>query len=401
MTRPDCSFEEIFDIADDLLRDDEVEEAAQNIEELKQECLADPMHLYRQEYYRPRFVVWELTLRCNMRCAHCGSDAGSMRGNELTTDEALKLCDDLGALGCERLTLLGGEPLLREDWEQLAVRLAKAGVRCNVITNGWLTNTRDRVQRLKDAGLTTFGISVDGFRDKHDELRRRPGSFDRICAGFDHANQLGMSTAAITTVTKLCIDDLEEMYAFFVDKGVKLWQVQICTPQGRMQRDDPILPSDDDVKRIADFVVEKKAEKKLRIDPADNLGYYGPWELDHGFRSTQWGRVGFWHGCLAGCQVAGVDANGDIKGCLSLPSVPEFIEGNIRETPLEEIWRDKKSFAYNRAFTFDMLGGYCKECEYRGLCRAGCVSHAWCTTGSRGDNPTCLHRMCKTGKIRC
>ncbi len=402
MTRPDCSFQELFDQVDDMLQEDEVHAAAKSVEELKRKCLEDPMLLYPRETYKPRFVVWELTLRCNMRCAHCGSDAGGMRGQELSTAEALQLCDDLGALGCERLTLLGGEPFLREDWELLAKRLHKVGVRTNVITNGWLTNTREMMQRIKDAGLTTFGVSVDGYREKHDELRRREGSWDRVMRGFDHAHQLGgITTAAVTTITKLCIDDLEKMYEVFVDRGVKLWQLQICTPQGRMRRDDPVLPTDEDVRRLADFIVAKKAEKKLRLDPADNVGYYGSWELDHGFRSTQWGQVGFWHGCLAGCQVAGVDANGDIKGCLSLPSVPEFIEGSVRDMPLRDIWWKPGGFAYNREFKLDMLGGECKSCEYRGLCRAGCVSHAWATTGSRGDNPTCLHRMCKTGSIRC
>jgi radical SAM protein with 4Fe4S-binding SPASM domain len=212
---------------------------------------------------------------------------------------------------------------------------------------------------------------------------------------FDLANAAGgLTTAAVTTVTKLCIDDLEKIHDELVDRGVRLWQLQICTPQGRMKKNDPVLPSDADLKRLADFIVEKKKERRIRLDPADNVGYYGPWELEHGFRSPQWGRVGFWHGCMAGCQVAGVDANGDIKGCLSLPSVPEFIEGNVRETSLQEIWWKKGGFAYNREFTLDMLEGDCKACEYRGLCRAGCVSHAWATTGSRGNNPTCLHRLC-------
>ena len=94
--------------------------------------------------YRPRFCVWELTLRCNMRCAHCGSAAGMPRENELTTEEAVDLAKQLGALGCERLTLLGGEPLLRKDWEILTKALQDAGVRVNIITNGWLT--ADRVQ---------------------------------------------------------------------------------------------------------------------------------------------------------------------------------------------------------------------------------------------------------------
>lgn len=393
-------FEEILKDARELLRDDEKQEARESVERLKEQCLDDPMTLYPKATYRPRFVVWELTLRCNMRCAHCGSAAGGMRGQELGPGEALDLCDQLGALGCERLTLLGGEPLVREDWEAIAARLWKAGVRPNIITNGWLTAEREMVQRIKDARLTTFAISIDGYEAKHDELRRREGSFQRILDSYDHANRIGgIRTAAVTTVTKLCMDDLDKIYGMLVDKGVSLWQIQVCTPQGRMERGDPVLPTPDDLRRLSDFIVEMKKESKLRIDPADNVGYYGIWELEQGYRSTQWGRVGFWSGCQAGCQVMGVDANGDIKGCLSLPSEPKFIEGNIREESLEAIWRKPGAFAYNREFTLEQLDGYCKVCEYRGLCRAGCVSHSHCSSGNRGDNPSCLHRFMEEGVL--
>ena len=402
MTRADKNmFNQILSDARDLLREDEISEVKESIESLKEQCLDDPMLLYPRESFRPRFVVWELTLRCNMRCRHCGSDAGTTRGHELEPDEALKLCDELGALNCERLTLLGGEPFLRRDWEAITTRLQDNGVRVNVITNGWVTADRSWVQRIKDAGLTTFAISIDGYREKHDELRCMPSSYDRILKSYDLANQIGgLNLAGVTTITKLCINDLEKIYEMLVDKGVRLWQMQLVTPQGRMAKDDPILPTTEDLHYLYDFIAEKKTERKLRIDPADNIGYYGPWEVDEGFRSSIKGHVCFWNGCQAGCQVMGIEANGDIKGCLSQPTEPQFIEGNIREEPLEKIWWREGGFAYNREFSYDMLEGFCAECEYRGLCRAGCTSHAYCKTGSRGNNPDCAHRLIQEGKIK-
>lgn len=393
-------FDELFKDAKDLLRQDELADANASVDELKKKCLEDPMLLYPKSIYRPRFVVWELTLRCNMRCAHCGSSAGGMRENELSPEEALDMADQLGALRCERLTLLGGEPLIREDWEAITARLQKNGVRVNIITNGWMTADKSVVQRIKDAGLTTFAISIDGFEESHDKLRKREGSFERIRQSYQHANEIGgLKLAAVTTITRLVMDDLEKIYQFLLENGVSLWQLQVCTPQGRMERGDPVLATPEDLRTVCDFIVAKKAEGKMRLDPSDNLGYYGPWELEEGFRSTQWGQVGFWNGCQAGCQVMGIDANGDIKGCLSMPSEPQYIEGNIREQSLEEIWNKKGGFAYNREFKLDMLEGYCAECEYRGLCRAGCVSHAFCTTDKR-DNPTCLHRLYAEGRLK-
>ena len=75
----------------------------------------------------PRFCVWEITLRCNAACIHCGSSAGSPRPAELDSREALELCDDMAVLGVERVTLSGGEPLLRADWPDIAGRLRQWG----------------------------------------------------------------------------------------------------------------------------------------------------------------------------------------------------------------------------------------------------------------------------------
>ncbi len=387
-------YERLLHEARALLREQEMERLRADTADLCARCLADPGLLYPPASFRPRFVVWELTLRCNMKCRHCGSDAGALRGEELSPQEALAVADQLGALGCERLTLLGGEPFLREDWEAITRRLQAAGVRVNVITNGWLTADLGLMQRIRDAGLTTFAVSVDGWGPGHDALRMRPGSFARILKSYELAAQVGgLRLAAVTTVTKECIGDLDRIYATLVEHGVGLWQIQVCTPQGRMQRDDPVLPDDEDLLRVADFIVARKAEGRLRIDPADNLGYFGPWELEAGYRSSQWGKPKVWSGCQAGCQVAGIDANGDLKGCLSLPSEPRFIEGNLREHSLETLWNRPGAFAYNREFSLDQLGGFCADCTYRGLCRAGCVSHAYCTSGERGANPTCLHRI--------
>ena len=396
-------FDQVLRDTEDLLREDRVAAKPTALEALRAECLLDPMKLYPPNDFRPRFVVWELTLRCNMRCAHCGSNAGSRRGEELGPDEALDLCDQLGALGCERVTLLGGEPLLREDWEHITLRLQQARVRVNIITNGWLTADREIVQRIKDAGLTTLGISMDGHGRRHDELRRREGSFARILASLRHCGSLGgIRTGVVTTVTHHAMDDLENIYQTLIDHGVGLWQLQLCTPQGRMARGDPALPTMDDLLLLADFILEKKAERRIRIDPADNVGYFGRWESECDFRSDLRGNPCFWQGCQAGCQVLGIDANGDIKGRLSLPSTERcFIEGNVRKESLGTIWCRPGAFAYNRQFSLELLGGYCKDCDYRGLCRAGCVSHAHCTTGDRGTTPVACIASALEGSRKC
>ena len=70
--------------------------------------------------YQLKTGVWEITMACNMRCGHCGSSCAERLPDELTTDEALRLCDDLAELELKRITLSGGEPFLREDWYKIA-----------------------------------------------------------------------------------------------------------------------------------------------------------------------------------------------------------------------------------------------------------------------------------------
>ena len=395
------SFDGLLAETRSILQEEFAQENRDAIERLLPSCIEDPLFLHQRSSWKPRFVVWELTLRCNMRCAHCGSDAGTRRGEELNEEEVLSLSAQLGALGCERLTLLGGEPFIREDWEAITKALQDASVKVNVITNGWLTADRDFVQRVKDAGLRTLALSVDGFGKKHDEIRRKEGSFDRIIRSFEHANSIGdLPIAAVTTVTKMCIDDLDEMYRMLLDNGVRLWQMQVVTPLGRLDRSDPILPTSEDLLRLDAFIAEKQAEGKLRIDPADNVGYFGKRELAKGYRSNVLGAsADYWMGCQAGFQVMGIEANGDIKGCLSLSSDKKYIEGNVKEESLEEIWWKPGAFSYNRDFKLDMLSGFCAECRYRGLCRGGCVSNNEGYTGNRGECATCTYMIEETGSV--
>ena len=88
--------------------------------------------------YKIDSCALELTLACNARCVHCGSDARNERVEELTTEEALKLVADVAELGCTRFTFSGGEPFTRRDWPILAEAVNAAGMRLEVITNGLL-----------------------------------------------------------------------------------------------------------------------------------------------------------------------------------------------------------------------------------------------------------------------
>ena len=128
--------------------------------------------------YIPTHAVWEITYACNMRCMHCGSSCGEAYPDELTTEEALILCDDLAALGLKAITLSGGEPFVRKDWPHIARRLTDNGVKTNVISNGWFIDEM-LVETALKSGIVNIGLSIDGLKNTHDTIRKK-GSFDRI-----------------------------------------------------------------------------------------------------------------------------------------------------------------------------------------------------------------------------
>src|SRR5262245_17689994 len=101
---------------------------------------------------RPLFVVWELTMKCDQPCDHCGSRAGHARASELDTAEVLEVGRALGRLGAREIALIGGEAYLRPDLYEIVEALAALGVRV-IMQTGGRALTLERAAALKAAGL--------------------------------------------------------------------------------------------------------------------------------------------------------------------------------------------------------------------------------------------------------
>ena len=90
---------------------------------------------FKDQMYVPNCCVWEITRGCNMRCLHCGASAGAKRSKELTTDEALKVCEQLRDIGTGEISLIGGEVFVRRDWFLIAQKIRSLGMNLVIITN--------------------------------------------------------------------------------------------------------------------------------------------------------------------------------------------------------------------------------------------------------------------------
>src|SRR5712692_5955524 len=145
--------------------------------------------------YRTALAVWEVTLKCNLACRHCGSRAGSARVNELSTAEALDLVKQLAEVGIDTVSLIGGEAFLRPDWLTIAAAIHDAGMACSMVTGGYgISATTAR--RMRDAGMSLVSVSIDGLEATHDDLRGRRGSWAWCFKTLQHVRDAGMEVAA-------------------------------------------------------------------------------------------------------------------------------------------------------------------------------------------------------------
>jgi MoaA/NifB/PqqE/SkfB family radical SAM enzyme len=273
-----------------------------------------------QKEYRPEFCVWELTLKCNMRCSHCGSMAGKARENELTVDECLNVAEQLVKLGCKQVTFIGGEVFLYKGWEIIARKLTENGIYVNIITNGFLLGD-EQIAQIKYARLVNIGISLDGMQDNHNNIRNVNTSFDKVMEAFDVLNRERIPVAVVTSLIDKNFEDLWPIYDLLVENDIQLWQIQIVNPMGNMVDKKSFLLDPSKVPLVTKFIREKRSEQKVMIYAGDNIGYFDENEL---YLRSQPGTVYEWFGCQAGLRVVGIDSIGNVKGCESLYS-DEFI----------------------------------------------------------------------------
>lgn len=352
------------------------------------------LDLIKRLGFYPRFCVWELTLACNLKCRHCGSFAGARRDRELSSEECDKIADDLAAMRCEKLTLGGGEPTLHPRWHEIGKRLSDQGVKVNIISNGW-NWTKAQVEKAAQAGLKNVAFSLDGFEKAHDFIRRED-SFRRVVAAIDVSISMGMPVSVVSHINTLNYRDLERLRVLLAEHGVSSWQLQLGIPSGSMCENQQLVIQPEDLLWLIPQIAHMRSEPAARpsIFPADNIGYFGRYEKALRDRGAQ---ISFWIGCRAGCQVVGIESDGNVKGCLSLPSSMHgkdlFSEGSLREQPLPILWNRPDAFAFNRNFSLDQLGGFCAVCRYRDICRGGCAWTAYSHTKNRFDNPYCFYRQ--------
>ena len=331
-------------------------------------------------------VVWELTLSCNLHCSHCGSRAGKRRPNELTTEEALDVVDGLARLGTRELSIIGGEAYLRKDWTEIVRRATGHGI-YTAMQTGARALTERRLAAGASAGLHGLGVSLDGLAEYHDGVRGVQGSFEHGLLTLRRAKALGLVTSVNTQIGPETIEQLPAILDHIIEAGATTWQLQLTVAMGNAVDNPELLLQPFQLLELMPLLAELYEHGRrngVLVSPGNNIGYYGPYE--YLWRGA--GR-GHWSGCGAGHTVIGIESDGVVKGCPSLPTVG-YAGGNVRALAMEDLWAGARERGGLRPRK--EMWGFCGDCYYADVCRGGCTWTSHSLLGKAGNNPYCHHR---------
>lgn len=318
----------------------------------------------------PPYFGLEVTRRCNLRCPHCYTASGADVEPGASTEALGQLLVELGALGLRRLALTGGEPLLRDDLEQLMKRGRAAGIEgYSLVTNGTLVTAR-RAKSLRAAGLRSVQISVDG-ADSYDHRRVRACSelaFYRALRAVRLFREAGVRVDVAAILNARNAQRAAESLALVQALGARWLRYCSFVPTGRAA--DPTVSASFDVDPVLlDRFFERlrgwRAQAGERLAVLVDHGI-GPWASDERLV------------CQAGRRIAYVAASGDLYPCTGLLFEP-FKVGNVFTTPLVELLRSPKMHAA-RAIRRAELGEPCGSCDVPS-CSGGCRGAAYAATG--------------------
>jgi len=335
-------------------------------------------------------AVWEFTLACNLKCRHCGSSAGQPRKNELTTTQALDLVSRLKDIGVKEINLIGGEATLREDWQIVGKFITDSGIKLAFQTGGLHIN-KSIIEQMVDIGTTSLGLSIDGVGEIHDDQRGVKGSYEKAIRSLELASESTIPVIACTTqVNRKSYKSLLTLLDRISKTRVKSWQIAQTLPMGvgTSATDLHLRPSDFFAIHELTAIFSVEAWKRGILGIAANpLGYFGPYEKL--IRTGPHNRNAFYSGCPAGKGVIGIEADGTIKGCPSLPTHPYSLGKSTQDgfTNLENLWTTKGNPHYT-----PIVSGFCSSCPFASHCWSGCGWSATTTMGAKGDNPYCMFR---------
>lgn len=320
----------------------------------------DVFRAYRQvqsKIHDLRYLFWECTLRCNLKCRHCGSDCiASSDVPDMPKEDFLRVIDEIKPLVDSKKTMIaitGGEPLMRDDLEEVGYQLYKREFPWGMVCNGYALGKERFVELLK-SGMGSLTISLDGLKGSHDWMRAVNGSFEKAIRAVEMAaNTKNLVFDVVTCVNQKNIGELEKIKKLLIDCNVKKWRVFTIFPKGRAEGDEMLTINPLQYKYLADFIVKTKSEGKIRASYSC-AGFTGGYE----------GHIrDYYFFCKAGINIGSILVDGSISACPSLRN--DYIQGNIYKDSFWDVWENRFQVMRNRSWT---KKGECEKCTVYKWC---------------------------------
>jgi 12,18-didecarboxysiroheme deacetylase len=335
-----------------------------------------PSHLLQFSHDKKPVVVWNSTRACNLHCIHCYYSANARTDpDELTTAEARAFIDDLAAFGAPVLLFSGGEPFLRDDLFELGAYATERGLRAVISTNGTLIE-RKVAQRIKEAGFSYVGVSLDGIGETNDRFRGMRGAFDAALRGIRHCTEVGIRVGLRLTLNKHNYEDLADILDLLEEERIKraCFYHLVYAGRGSRMRDDDL--SLEESRAAVDLIFDRTEDFhrrgiELEILTVDNHAD-GPYLLrrvqarqperaDEVLQLLRWNG-----GNSSGVGIGAVDHQGNVHADQFWQ---HYTFGNVRERPFSQIWTDTDdplmAGLKNRK---PLLKGRCAACQYLDIC---------------------------------
>ena len=387
----------------------------------------------------PFLAIWEVTQACDLACKHCRASAQPLaHPDELTNAEGKALIDQIAAMRVPIFVFTGGDPLKRKDVFELIRYAAGKGLHVALTPSATPLLTREAIFQLKEAGLVRLGISLDGSTPEiHDSFRGLSGAWERTIQAIGWANEAGIPIQVHTTLGRRNVQDLDSLCALFETQPIVMWNVFFLVPVGRGQLDD--LLSGEEFEQAFAKIYELSQRVNFQIKTTEAM-HYRRYLLQHNLEERRFGHGhphaasasatpaqssvlkghGFSRaennpdkngGALAAAYEAGMpttDAQtrtanwttrrvNDGKGFLFISHTGSVYPsgflpidaGNVRQTPLAEIYRNAPIFKSLRDTA--QLKGKCGACEYKEIC-GGSRARAYAVTGDPlASEPCCIY----------
>jgi radical SAM protein len=363
----------------------------------------------------PFLAIWEVTQSCDLACKHCRAAAQPIaHPDQLTTVEGKALIDQISDMQVPIFVFTGGDPLKRADVYDLIRYAAGKGVKVALTPSATPLLTREAIFKLKEAGLVRLGISLDGSTPEiHDKFRGLPGAWARTIQAIEWANEAGIPIQVHSTISRHNADDLDNLCALFEKMAIVMWNVFFLVPVGRGQLGD--LLSGEEFEQVFGKIYELSHRVNFQIKTTEAM-HYRRYLLQHNLQEKQIeakrmghgsGHPGVAHAYEAGTPTSDPKTRtatwatrrvNDGKGFMFISHVGNVYPsgflpihaGNIRETPLADIYRNSPIFKSLRDTS--QLEGKCGACEYKEIC-GGSRARAYAVTGDPlAQEPCCIYQ---------